>query len=70
MWFLGKLWTMRESIEILNLSQQKEKEPIGVRTKFSYYKVFHRKPISNKNEKTQIVMKKPVYFRIFNTRMK
>ena len=28
MWFLGKLWTMRESIEILNLSQQKEKEPI------------------------------------------
>ena len=53
---------MWEIIEILNLSQQKgEKKLISIRTKLSYYKIFHRKCISNKNEKTQILMNKPVY---------
>ena len=33
---------------------------IDVRTKFSYYKVFHRKFISNRHEKTEILMNKPV----------
>ena len=36
-----------------------------MRTKLSYYKVFHRKFISNRNEKknkkTEIPMSKPVY---------
>ena len=36
------------NIEILNL-QQKKKE--AIRTKLSYYKVFHRKFISNRYEK-------------------
>ena len=47
---------------MLNLSQQKgEKKLISIRNKLSYYKIFHRKCISNKNEKTQILMNKPVY---------
>ena len=32
----------------------------GVRTKLSYYKVFFRISISNRNKKTQILMNKPV----------
>ena len=32
----------------------------SIRTKFSYYKVFHRKFISNRNEKTEILMNKSV----------
>ena len=31
-----------------------------VSAKFSYYKVFHRKFISNRNEKTEILMNKSV----------
>ena len=42
---------MWENVEILNLSQQKKKQLFGVRTKLSYYKVFHRISISNRNEK-------------------
>ena len=30
---------------------KKKKDLFSIRTKFSYYKVFHRKFISNKNEK-------------------
>ena len=33
----------------------------GVRTKFSYYKVLHRKFISNRNEKIEILINKLVY---------
>ena len=35
------------------LSQQKKEETICVRTKLSYSKVFHRKFVNNKNEKTR-----------------
>ena len=45
---------------MLNLSQQKE-ETIGVRTKLSLCKVFHRISIGNRNEKTQILLNKLVY---------
>ena len=38
------------------------KKLFGVRTKLSYYKVFHRKSISNRNEKnSQILMNKLVF---------
>ena len=47
----GKGWKMWENIEILNWSQQKKKKLFGVRTKLSYYKVFHKKCISFRNEK-------------------
>ena len=44
-----KLWKMWENIEILNLPQQKVEIAVSIRTKLSYNKVFHRKPISNRN---------------------
>ena len=44
------------------MSQQKEDKLFSIRTKLSYYKVFHRTSISNRNEKkTEILMNKPVY---------
>ena len=54
-------WKMLENTGILNLSQQKEEELFGVRTKLLYNKGFHRKFISNRNEKTEILMNKPVH---------
>ena len=63
MQFLEKLWKMWENIEILNLSQLKgeEKKLFSIRTKLlSHKKIFHRKPIGNKNEKTQILMNIPI----------
>ena len=49
---------MWENIEILD---SRKKELFSVRTKLSYYKVFHRTSISTINEKkTEIIMKKPV----------
>ena len=52
---------MLESIEILKLSQQKEKGTFRIRTKLSYYKVFHRISVSNRNKKTSDLMNKRVY---------
>ena len=57
MQFLENLWKMWEKIETLNLSQQKEEETVWCRTKLPYYKVFHIKFISNRNEMTEILMK-------------
>ena len=51
MHFSEKLWKMWENIEMFNLSQQEKEEAIYVRTKWSCYKVFHRTPINNGNEK-------------------
>ena len=61
MQFLEKLWKMLENIEILNLSQQKKEEILGPRTKLSYYKVFYKKVISNRNKKVEILMNKPLH---------
>ena len=51
MQFLEKLWKMWENIEILNLSQQKDKELFSIGTKLSYYKVCHWKFFSNRDIK-------------------
>ena len=40
---------------------RKKKELFSMRTKFSYYKIFHKKVISYRNEKNEIIMNKPVY---------
>ena len=40
-----------------------------MRTKLSYYKIVHRKFITNKIRKTQIVMNKPVYLGWFTLDM-
>ena len=37
--------------EVLNLSQKKKKKLFGVGTKWSYYNVFQRTSINNRNEK-------------------
>ena len=47
-------WKMWEYTEILNSSQKNniyKNRQFGVRNKLSYYKVFQRKFISNRNEK-------------------
>ena len=49
--FLERLWKIWEYIVTLNLSQQKEKETIWWQNQLSYYKVFHRISVSNRNEK-------------------
>ena len=46
--FFENLW---ESIEMLNLSYQKKEKLLADRNKLSYYKVFNRKSISNRNSK-------------------
>ena len=40
------------------------KKLISIRAKLSYYKVFQRIPITNRNEKMHILMNKPVYLGI------
>ena len=40
---------------------KQKKTLFGASTTISYYKVFHRKFISNKNEKTETLMNKLVY---------
>ena len=48
----GKLWKMSEKKDTLNLPQQQKQEKLfSVRTKVSYYKVFHRKLVGYRNEK-------------------
>ena len=44
---------------------RKKKKLFGFRTKLSYYKVFHRTFISNRNEKTDILVNNTVYLGIF-----
>ena len=61
MQFLEKLWKMLENIEILNLASRKEKKLFDVRAKLSYYKFFHINFISNRNEKTKILVNKAVH---------
>ena len=48
---LEKRWKTLEKIEILNLPRQKEEETIWFKTRLLYHKVFHRKYISERNEK-------------------
>ena len=43
------------------VTTERTKKLVSIRTKLPYYNVFHRKVISNRNEKTQILMNKPVY---------
>ena len=52
----GKGWKMWENIEILNWSQQKKKKLFGVRTKLSYYKVFHKNVLALEMKKIFLVL--------------
>ena len=50
----GKIMeNMRKNIEILTCHNRKKKKMFDARTKLSYCKVFHRKLITNRNEKNR-----------------
>ena len=56
---------VRKHRDIKTYSNRKEKKLFNIRTKLSLYEIFHRKFISNRNEKkSQILMNKPVYLRL------
>ena len=69
MQFLEKLSKMWVNVDILKLSQRKKKKILVVRTKLSYYKVFHGTFISNRNENNNINNEYMWLFRSFNTRI-
>ena len=51
-----------KAMENMRKHRDKKKKLFGVRTKFSYYKVSHRKFISNRNEKNpEKLMNKLIY---------
>ena len=64
-WIIRVFWKTMENIrkhrDIKLITTEKKKKPLGVRTKLSYYKVFHRNFICYKMRKTQILMNKTVY---------
>ena len=60
MQFLEKLCKMWEKIEILNLSQQKEKETIWSRNQIIVLQILWQKFIGNKMKKAKVLMNKPV----------
>ena len=51
MLFLEKPWKMLENIEIFKLVTTERRRKISIRIKSSYYRVFDRKVICNRNEK-------------------
>ena len=54
--------SVRKRTACKTCSNRKKKALFSIRTKFSYYKVFHRKSICNRNEKqTEILMNKLIY---------
>ena len=55
----------------INLVTREKNKLFGVRIKLSYYKVFHRKFISDRNEKnTRDTYEQTCPFRTFNTKIK
>ena len=45
---------MLDNIEILNLEQPKKEESFSIRTKLSYYRVYHRKLVGYRNDEKNI----------------
>ena len=56
--------------EIKLITTEKKKKLFSITTKLLYYKVFHRKLISNRNEEKADTYEKSCAFKIFNARMK
>ena len=54
----GKTVENVRKIEIFNLSQQKGEQSISYQTKLSYYKIFHKKVISDRNENSSNINNK------------
>ena len=59
---------MGENIEILTCNNRKEKKLFSIRTKLSYYKIFHIKFIDNRNEKNTNIYEQACLFRFINIR--
>ena len=51
---------VRKNRNIKLVTTERRKKLFSVRTKLSYYKNFHRKFISKKMRKTQMIMNKPL----------
>ena len=66
MQFLGKPWKMRESIDILNLSQQKGEEAIWCENRVIILQSFSQKICQQQKlkKKTEALMNKPFYLGI------
>ena len=56
----GKTMENVRKIEILNLSQQKDEKNIWYQNQIIILQIFDRKCIINRNEKTEILINKPV----------
>ena len=56
----GKTMENVRKIEILNLSQQKDEKTIWYQNQIIILQIFDRKCIINRNEKTEILINKPV----------
>ena len=56
----GKTMENVRKIEILNLSQQKDEKTIWYQNQIIILQIFDRKCIINGNEKTEILINKPV----------
>ena len=59
--FRKNMENVRKHKDIKLVKTEKKKKLIGVRTKLSHYKVFHRISVSNRNKKMEILINKPVY---------
>ena len=71
MQFLEKQWKMwKKHKDIKLVTTEKKKKLFGVRPKLSYYKVFHKKFISHRNEKKGDNFEQTCPLRTFNIRIK
>ena len=57
-------------MQFFERNNKKKKELFIIRTRLSYYKVFHRKSVSNRNEKSKNIYEWISIFRALNTRIK
>ena len=61
MQFLEKLWKMKESIEILNITTERRRNYLESQPNCHTTKSFTENLLAIKMRKTQILMNKPVY---------
>ena len=62
--FRKTMENVRRHRDIKLVTTERRRNYFGVRSKFSYYKVFHRISYSKEMKRMQIRMTKPVYLRL------